>query len=75
MPKSTKPKNVTRVVRILQRGRDQANTEQGGIAPTVTYTRFEVNEMITLLLDVDARGQLDPSALKRKRAAKKKAGR
>lgn len=66
----TQPKNVTAAIDILKRGRDQANTEAGGLAPVVQYTRFEVNEMITLLLDVDARGQLDPTA---KRKAKKKA--
>lgn len=64
------PKNVTAAINILKRGRDQANTEAGGLAPVVQYTRFEVNEMITLLLDVDARGQLDKNALKRRKAKK-----
>jgi hypothetical protein len=71
----TQHKNVTAAIKILQRGRDHANTEAGGIAEVVDYTRYEVAEMITLLLDVDARGQLDESAKKRKRAAKKKSTR
>lgn len=47
----SREQKIARVIRILQRGRDEENTQAGGIAPAVTFTRYEVNEMITLLLD------------------------
>ena len=66
----TQHKNVTRVLRMLKGALKAADAEAKGIAATVQLTRHEVAKAITDLTDVDARGQLEPSALKRRRAAR-----
>ena len=67
----TQHKNVTRVLRMLKGALKAADADAKGVAATVTLTRHEVTKAITDLTDVDARGQLEPSALKRRRAARK----
>ena len=66
----TQHKNVTRVLRMLKGALKAADAEAKGIAATVQLTHHEVAKAITDLTDVDARGQLEPSALKRRRAAR-----